>query len=319
MVRLTVISGVDQAPDKVMARCTNPVWFGSRGMQWLLIFFMLFLSACRSVDGGPDDLGECQSKAERIADNGFDVDIVRYRPEGSPDRAIVIMPPTGGTTFLESRYATLFCDAGFVVYVVEGWTGMSETSLDLRLHHRLFGRAQRAIERILEAAPESFIGLMGTSVGGLHAATAVGHLPRVSAAFVIAAGAPVVDILAYTDQKALQSLRERRIREFGFDDQQAYRDALSAEFDWEPLSYLDEAREKPLGVIVVRGDETVPTVYQRELREAWQPSVDFSVHGFPLAAHMVGILQAWWLHADDIRDFFARHAPDPGQNMPQTG
>lgn len=285
-------------------------------MRWLLLFFMLVLAACRSVDGGSDDLGACKPETESIAGNGFDVDIVRYRPGSESGRAIVIMPPTGGTTFLESRYASLFCDAGFGVYVVEGWTGMSETSLDLSIHHRLFGRAQRAIERILETAPESFIGLMGTSVGGLHAATAVGHLPRVSAAFVIAAGAPVADILAYTDQKALRSVRERRMREFGFDDQQAYRDALSAVFDWEPLSYLEDAREKPLGVVVVQGDETVPTTFQEQLREAWQPTTDFTVSGFPWAAHMVGIVQAWWLHADDIRDFFVRHAPDPDRNMP---
>lgn len=299
-----------------MTFSTIPVRSGHRAARWLSLFSLLFLAACRSVDGGPDVLDACKPEVDNIADNGFDVEIIRYRPAGESDRAIVIMPPTGGTTFLESRYASLFCEAGFGVYVVEGWTGMSETSLDLSIHHRLFGRAQRAIERILEAAPERFIGLMGTSVGGLHAATAVGRLPRISAAFVIAAGAPVADILAYTDQDALQSVRERRIREFGFDDQQAYRDALSAVFDWEPLSYAEAAREKPLGVIVVRGDETVPTIYQEQLREAWQPTVDFSVSGFPWSAHRVGIVQAWWLRADDIRDFFVRHASKADRNMP---
>ncbi|MFN2329484.1 MAG: prolyl oligopeptidase family serine peptidase [Chromatocurvus sp.] len=185
---------------------------------------------------------------------------------------------------------------------------MSETSLDLTIHHQLFGRAQHAIELVIEAATEKFIGLMGTSVGGLHAATAAGHFQRVSAAFVIAAGAPVADILAYTDQGALRSVRERRIRKFGFEDQLAYRDALSAVFDWEPLSYAAEARKKPLGIIVVRGDETVPTAFQEQLRKAWQPTTDFSVSGFPWGSHMVGIVQAWWLHADDILDFFNRHA-----------
>lgn len=279
-------------------------------MRWLLLLLMFSLAACRSV-GGHAALGACNPEAESISAGDLDVQIVHYKAGGESDRAIIIMPPTGGTTFLESRYASLFCSAGFAVYVVEGWTGMSETSIDLGIHHRLFGRAQRAIEGILDAAPESFVGLLGTSVGGLHAATAAGHLQRVSAAFVIAAGAPVADILAYTDQGALQSLRERRMRKFGFNDQKAYRDALSEVFDWEPLSYAAEARKKPLGVIVVKGDETVPAVFQKQLRDAWQPAVDYTVSGFPWATHMVGIVQAWWLHADDILDFFAKYAAGP--------
>lgn len=277
-------------------------------MQWLLALLVLLLASCRTFEEGSTALAACKPETKSLSASGFDVQVQHYQAPSRSDRAIIIMPPTGGTTFLESRYASLFCDAGFGVYVVEGWTGMSETSLDLAIHHQLFGRAQHAIELILKAATEGFIGLMGTSVGGLHAATAAGHLQGVSAAFVIAAGAPVADILAYTDQKALKDLRERRAREFGFADQKAYRDALSAVFGWEPLSYAAAAREKPLGMVVVRGDETVPTDFQEQLLEAWRPAADFSVSGFPWAAHRVGIVQAWWLHADDILDFFIEQA-----------
>ncbi|MFN2288151.1 MAG: hypothetical protein ABR578_07435 [Chromatocurvus sp.] len=254
----------------------------------------------------------CESEPGRVVADGFEVDYFHYSQAAISDRAVIIMPPTGGTTFLESRYASRFCQAGFSVYVVSAWTGMSETSVELAIHNRLFGRAQRAIQAITEQAPEALVGLLGTSVGGLHAATAAGHLAGVSATFVIAAGAPVASVIAFTDQKALKTLRERRMEKFGFDSQAAYRDALAQEFHWEPLAFADAARDRPLGMVVVRGDRTVPTLYQEQLREAWQPDVEYSVSGFPVGAHAVGILQAWWFHAQDILDFFVE-ASDPVQ------
>ena len=277
-------------------------------MRCLLLFMVLIMSACRTVGEDTAATRACQPQSRSIADGDFEVEYAHHSPASDTDRAVVIMPPTGGTTFLESRYASLFCKSGFAVYVVAGWTGMSETSIDLSIHNRLFGRAQRAIETIAERAEEQFVGLMGTSVGGLHAATAVGRLERISAAFVIAAGAPVVDVIVSSDQDALKSLRKRRMQVFGFEDRKAYRHALAAEFHWEPLAFADAAREKPLGMVVVRGDTTVPTTQQAYLREIWRPDVAFSVSGFLLGAHVVGILQAWWRHADDILEFFLREA-----------
>ena len=278
-------------------------------MRWLLCVLFMAVAACGAVGADGSIVGSCKAVSGTVASDGFEVHYAQFRPGGLSDRAIVIMPPTGGMTFLESRYAALFCKSGFSVYVVKAWTGMTETSLDLAVHNRLFGRAQRAIELILrEPAPGAFVGLLGTSVGGLHAATAVGRLERVSAAFVIAAGAPVADVIAYTEQDTLKSLRERRMREFGFSDRAAYRDALAAEFDWEPLAFAAGARQKPLGMVIVRGDETVPTSRQEQLRDCWRPNVAYSVSGFPLGAHPVGIIQAWWSHAEDILAFFSRHA-----------
>lgn len=287
-------------------------------MRWLLCALLLSFTACRTMEVGGSSVDSCNAVPGTVTNDGFEVQYVQFRPGEFSDRAVVIMPPTGGVTFLESRYAALFCKSGFSVYVVKAWTAMTETSIDLAVHNRLFGRAQRAIERVLrQAVPEAAVGLLGTSVGGLHTATAVGHLERVSAAFVIAAGAPVADVLAHTGQDALKALRERRMREFGFTDREAYRDALAAEFHWEPLAFAAAARQKPLGMVIVQGDETVPTPFQERLRDAWQPSVDYSVSGFPLGAHPVGIFQAWWSHAEDILAFFSRHVPGgPGPALP---
>lgn len=276
-------------------------------MRWLLFLILLSTAACKTVQSA-SSASDCQSVGSALAADGFEVYFEHYLPSGQTDRAVIIMPPTGGSTFLESRYAALFCNAGFAVYVVREWTGMSETSIELAVHSRLFGRAQRALRLLAEASPHGFVGLLGTSVGGLHAATAAGHLERISAAFVIAAGAPVADVIAYTDQGALASVRERRMHRFGFEDQAEYRDALAREFAWEPLDFLSSAREKPLGMVVVRGDKTVPTPMQEQLRDAWQPVADYTVAGFPLGAHAVGIFQAWWLHRRDILAFFSRHA-----------
>jgi hypothetical protein len=251
-------------------------------------------------------------KSETHQEAGFAVQVERYSPAGGSDRAVVILPPTGGATFLESRYARQFCRAGFDVFAVSRWSGMSDSSLDVSIHSTLFGRAQRAIGLLADRMDASFIGLLGTSVGGLHAATALGHVESVSAAFVIAAGAPVTEIIARTDQEGLRRLRERRMQHFGFESVEDYGEALAATFEWEPLDFLDAARSKPRGMILVEGDDTVPTAYQRRLQAAWQPQPAIVVGGFPVAAHPVGIFRAWWSHRDEILDFFLRHAHASG-------
>ena len=249
-------------------------------------------------------MSACEAREKNLADDDREVSYVQYRPEEPADRAVIILPPTGGTTFLESRYAATFCQGGFNVYVLKGWTGMSETSLELSIHDRLFARAQGAIELFVRETPERFIGLLGTSVGGLHVATALGRTERVSAGFLIAAGAPVSDVIAQTSQGTLKTLREKRMQEYGFRDEAAYAEALASEFSWEPFERTAEARRKPLGMVLVPGDKAVPTHLQERLRDAWRPDVEYRVRGFPVGAHMVGILQAWWSHDRNILAFF---------------
>jgi predicted alpha/beta hydrolase len=49
---------------------------------------------------------------------GFEVKTLNYFPSGKSDKAVIIVPPTGGTNFLNRRYATALCKKGFAVYIM---------------------------------------------------------------------------------------------------------------------------------------------------------------------------------------------------------
>ena len=58
--------------------------------------------------------------------------------------------------------------------------------------------------------PEDFIGIFGTSVGGIHSATALGKLNPIQAGFFIVTRAPVHKVIAYSTEQTLSKYRKIR-------------------------------------------------------------------------------------------------------------
>ena len=78
-----------------------------------------------------------EQKRISSADGEFEVAYYEYAPEDEQSvvRTVVIFPPTGGITFLDKSYARKIKKRGARAIVLSHWTGKSEESLDLRLHH----------------------------------------------------------------------------------------------------------------------------------------------------------------------------------------
>ena len=79
-------------------------------LKWLIIYTIcaLVLSGCASI----------QPTARELSDDGdFKVQILQYNCESDPvkaaDKTLLIMPPTGGTNYIDQSYAKQFCKAGF--------------------------------------------------------------------------------------------------------------------------------------------------------------------------------------------------------------
>jgi len=244
-------------------------------------------------------------KGRVLEDAGFRVDYTYYAGDGM-ERAVILVPPTGGATFIDRRYARLLCRDGAAVYLLRDWSGMSEQALEPAVHNRLLGRAQRAIGLVANDIGARDVGILGTSVGGIHAATAVGRLQRLDAAFIVGAGAPVAAVIARSGQDTLAQWRRRRMDHYGFADVAAYEKALLDVIEWEPLLVADNARQKHLGAAVIAGDSIVPTACQRRLAAAWQPVLRLSIAGFWGWSHAAGILKTGLFHAQDIVAFFRR-------------
>jgi hypothetical protein len=225
---------------------------------------------------------------------------VPARKEPRADRAVLIVPPTGGVTALDRSWAGRFCRAGARTFLLEHWKGDLETGLDPAVHDRGSLRGIAAIRSVVDFLGAPRTSVFGTSLGAILASMATGLDPRIDRAFLVVAGGSITDLLSESDQELLVRMRQDRMREFGLKTREEYRSFLAERLQVEPKRFSDaeavKAGRKTLTFLIGTEDTTVPTRTQVELWEAWgRPGrVDVS-HG-----HVGSILAAWAFYRADV-------------------
>lgn len=228
----------------------------------------------------------------------FEVGVLEYVSKKNLGN-IIIVPPTGGTNLIDRSYAKSFCAEGFNTFVINHWTDDNEYNPELEIHTRFYGRAHRAIRILLDTLPkDSFIGIVGTSVGGLHAAIATSRFPEIKAAFIITGGAHIPSIVAYSTQVAMENVWLERKKIYGFKDREEYVKALEKVIKLEPMGLIGS--KKKLGMVIGQKDTVVPTRNQKLLQTLWSPQkvITFNYD------HFLSIVFTWLFKTSDIVSFF---------------
>lgn len=240
----------------------------------------------------------CARKSEKISESDFTVKFTTYRTDSKLH--VILMPPTGGMNFIDRSYARQFCHDGMSVYILESWTGDDEYVIDYSIHNRLYARAQRAIQLVLDSIPnDEVVGILGTSVGGLFAAQAIGSKPRLQTGFSIVGGAHIAEIIVKSTQGAMQKAKEVRKEAFGIKSDEEYLRELDPHIRIDPY-YMDGHKGKTLGVVYSPIDAVVPAKNQKLLTDIWKPEKVITIdHN-----HMWTIIATWLLHQKEISDFF---------------
>lgn len=269
--------------------------------KWSLLSLFTALTACQTAPSGHTQRGSCRVHNETYGTETFSVKVSRYAEAQPSSKAVLVLPPTGGATYLDRSISNKLCAAGFDVYILNEWTGQQEQADDLQIHDRLYKRSLQAFEAVLKMIPGGgFVGALGTSVGGTYVAVAASQIERLDAAFVIAAGAPIPGIIVHSDQQVMRDLKQRRYEKFNFKNDTDYLSALDKEFPLDPLKHDKKFQGKKLGMAIATKDTTVPVRYQRELENLWKPKPVFELE----SGHFWGIVGAWWDNDKDIVQFF---------------
>lgn len=247
----------------------------------------------------------CAPEETTYAEGAFAIDVRRYFAGRNGWRgSVLILPPTGGENFIDRSYARALCEAGFDALIVRSWTDWDEYDLALEIHQRFYDRSQRAIRVLVDSLRPGFVGILGTSAGGIHASLAVGHDPRIAAAFVIVGGGPIASIVARSDQEAMAEARARRFERYGFRSLDEYEAALSRALTWNPLRPNLDLGSKLLGMAIAERDGTVPTADQLRLMRFWSPETLLRLD----AGHVGAVLRTWMFHSDVVVGFFRQGA-----------
>lgn len=229
-----------------------------------------------------DGLSGGQCKMERVFIEGKDpvhmanrtLSVKHYIPgAGMPNsgRAIILLPPTGGENILDNKWANAFCKRGFRVALLQTWELFPENDVDLKMYDRT---ALRAIVAILHAADYltltgvKSIGLLGTSLGAIQGAAAVGFDPRIKAATLIVGGIDLDEILTASDEQEIAALRNIRMGMWKLDSA-GYLAALRKATVLEPGDFIGMSGPKKIFQVVATKDLTVPTANQLKLQAAF--------------------------------------------------
>ena len=273
-------------------------------IEFRILFFLIFFQAVALSPADAQENRSCSIQDVSLTDsaNGipFFVQLTFYSNSVPSQKSILILPPTGGVTVLDRSYARNFCEAGFDVYLLQHWTDDAEKSDDLQFHQRFYSRVQRALDITLRQVKSVFIGLLGTSVGGIQAAQAASLQDRLNAVFVIAAGAPIPLITVDSDQKAMQDLKDRRFVQFHFHNREEYLKALDPEIPMDPFKLPPKFKNKDLGMVIAEEDTTVPTAQQKSLQELWKPRTVITFSN----GHVGAIVKTWLFKRKEILEFF---------------
>jgi hypothetical protein len=256
----------------------------------------LFSTGCASLFGH----GHCQPEQKTYSDADFTVKTLNYIPAHPSDKTLFIFPPTGGTNIIDKSYASKFCKKGYQVYVLDGWTMDQETEIDFEIHQRFYSKAQKALALVLNQSKTKFNGLIGTSVGGLHASISASVQDRLNAVFVITAGTPIAEVVVYSDQKAMKDLKQRRKEKFKTTSDAEQVQRIRQAFHLEPFQLGDRYKNKDLGVSIATQDTVVPAEQQNKLKSLWKPIKEISIPN----DHFWGIVRTWLFHSDELVEFF---------------
>lgn len=259
---------------------------------------LMLTASCVSTASNQSEVKEL-----RFGPPDFQVEVTKHTMTSGSAKTLIILPPTGGSNYLDRSYAKSFLKTGYDVIIIERWTGMLEEATDLELHQRLYTRAQQAIKIVLVEIKTSYIGLLGTSVGALHAAVAAGSQDQIDAIFIIAGGAPITQVIVHSDHKDMVKLKKSRKQRYGFANDTEYLQALDKAFHLEPLKLDLKLNSKALGVAIAENDTTVPTAEQMKLIEFWKPGTVIRYDN----NHFWGIVKTWLFEDDAIIEFFEKN------------
>ena len=107
--------------------------------------------------------------------------------------------------------------------------------------------------------------LLGTSLGGIFSALYIPFDKRVTKSIFVVAGAPLSQVVAYSDQEQLIKFRKKRMSHYNLSTVKDYENFLIENIKFEPFDYLKRRTLPKSYFFIARSDKIVPTRFQRKL------------------------------------------------------
>jgi hypothetical protein len=234
----------------------------------------------------------------------FHLVIKAYSPKVESKSQVIIMPPIGGSTTLENRYAKKICNRGAKTFILYKWTNDNIKSItDLGVHEKGTQRGLHAINTFLEYSPKD-TNILGTSLGGIYAGIAIGRFDLIKKVVIIASGTNLAGILSDSTLPELLTLKIARKKHFNFTSDAEYFEALKREVNSEAIDYQHNLAYKKLLFFKTNSDSVIRTKYQDELISLFQKDNTRVVR--TKYGHKKGIIFTYLKRSNFVANFLTR-------------
>ena len=253
-------------------------------------FMALVFVGCSSVE----------IKEKVYQPNQIEVEIYTDKPASEMTDMVIVLPPTGGATYLENYYAKALAKRGFYVVKVLGWERPNNYDLDLNIHRKLLTKAHNVVETIVkeENSFQSY-SLLGTSLGGIHSSISLGQIDKIKTAVIITAGAPVSEVIANSTESGLSKIREKRFADLNLKNMEEYEEALRHTGIPNALDYEESLKKKNVFLVMALKDKSVPIKNQEMLLKAIEPKKVLKYN----SGHFWTIVKTWLFNSDEVISF----------------
>ena len=221
---------------------------------------------------------------------------------------VFIISPIVGETVLDRRLAKKLCAQGLsaIIAGVVRTDNPLTADTDLTIHDKSYIRALAGIKALMSDITknntQARFGILGMSLGGMLATYVAGAEPRIEASVIVAGAGNAAGVLADSDQEIVKGMRERRYSLFNITTPKDYADLLRPLINNDPLSVAGNIKPDSAYLFIANADTTVPTKYQRELRQAISSPVVYAMN----VGHTQALIRAGTIHAGKIVSFLKR-------------
>lgn len=245
-------------------------------------------------------MASCEEENVVLKKNDMDIELSSFKTSEKSERLIVILPPTGGVNFIDRNYAQHFCKKGMSTVIIKSWSENFEVRYDLSVHTDYYMNAQAAIDSVLNQHSDYKIGMLGTSLGSLHASISFARNDFIDSVFLIVGGGNLASMIARTDQEQTLKFKEIRFELYGFESEDEYEEALKPHIPFEVLDMEIKREGRKIGMSISYDDVTVPTSNQIALKKKWNPDLLLDSN----FNHTNTVLKTWLLNKRAITRFF---------------
>jgi dienelactone hydrolase len=278
-----------------------------------LIFVTILFSLSFSA------MGQCSGRernfqaVDPVDQSSWIIRTKEYLPSKKSVPVIFVLPPIVGETVLDRRVASKFCASGMASYIIQVIRENSpEREIrDWRVHDESYERALAGVSQLINVFQNDDrfngkFGILGMSLGGMLASFVAGSEARITASVIVAGAGNVAGVLTDSDQEIVVQQRNARMAFFDLPDEQAYFLRLKSLVTLDPILVASNIAPRSMYLFIANSDTTVPTQYQKELRQAVPEPLVFVMN----ASHTSGLIKAATLHAKKMTSFFSRRLKD---------